>query len=419
MTKDAARKRATRDRVGGTRDRRTSDTSYAAAVRTDPKQRARDVDDVAAATVSAPVALMLARHMHAAGRHVGAFGRLLQEHRVAPKLTRRRLGEEPDGPTAPLETAHGDMISLAMHLRSWAERTAHASGVTPVESPSLMFGDGDTAARDEALRLLYPVTSNDRYAEQWCAAPGGHMPQPGETHSDTGRGPRAVRYSLPDPVTQVHLIAHGEGRDARRAEHVVPGTPAASIWDAHDALYDYGCGWMDRRGDSPADLAAAVDGLVELADAFATAASQVTGEIQRRVKAGTLTGVDQAKLGKASAELAAILDAPNDDEDWGNVNHLRGPFYRLRQALVGAKAALGPKPLHSNVFGRKYAGKTPVQLRDELGKERFTNRQIEKTTLANHRKADVLESMLAWMHATGAQTYDPARHLADVQAAQQ
>lgn len=63
--------------------------------------------------------------------------------------------------------------------------------------------------------------------------------------------------------------------------------------------YHNGCGWMYRRSDSPADLATAVDGLQELASAFATAASEVTDEIQRRIQAGTVAGVDEAKLTKA------------------------------------------------------------------------------------------------------------------------
>ncbi|GAB3902354.1 hypothetical protein GCM10029964_092680 [Kibdelosporangium lantanae] len=142
MTKDAARKRATRDRVGGTRDRRTGDTSYAAAVRSDPKQRARDVDEVAPATVSAPVALMMARHLHAAGLHLGASGQLAEQHNAMPR--QRGLGEEPTGSTAPLEIAYRDTITNVVHLKWWSERTAHASGVSPVETPRR--GDDDNAA---------------------------------------------------------------------------------------------------------------------------------------------------------------------------------------------------------------------------------------------------------------------------------
>ncbi|GAB3902363.1 hypothetical protein GCM10029964_092710 [Kibdelosporangium lantanae] len=67
---------------------------------------------------------------------------------------------------------------------------------------------------------------------------------------------------------------------------------------------------------------------------------------------------------------------------------------------------------------RRFAGKTAVELRDELGHERFGIRQIEKTGPADHSAAAVLESILAWMHATGDATYDPVRHLADVRAVQ-
>ncbi|GAB3902357.1 hypothetical protein GCM10029964_092690 [Kibdelosporangium lantanae] len=69
---------------------------------------------------------------------------------------------------------------------------------------------------------MYPVTSNDKDAEAWCSASGGRMPQPGETHAGTGRGSHAVRYSLPNEVTQVSLIARGEGRNARLAQQIVP-----------------------------------------------------------------------------------------------------------------------------------------------------------------------------------------------------
>jgi hypothetical protein len=324
----------------------------------------------------------------------------------------RRRPLDPAGPAADVGDGALD------ELRHWTERTAYASGATSSPEPGLFDPEPK-----KAWEKLYPTADPEGYVRGWCSVEGGRMPQPGDTtgygDQDTEKsGPRSIRFCLPGAVTEISLTAHARGKFVRPARDVVPGTPAAAVWDAHARLHDYVCGWMDRRGDSPADLAAAVDGLDELADVFATAVGQVAGEIQRRVKAGTLTGVDQAKFTEAAAELTAMLDAPGDDEDSGRVNHLSRPFYRLRQALVGAKATLGPTPLHSTVFGRKYAGKTPVELRNELGNERFTNRQIEKTTLANHRKADVLEAMLAWMHATGADTYDPDRHLADVQAAQ-
>jgi len=230
---------------------------------------------------------MLARHVRAARFHLGSWRSMAG----ARALPRDRAWEDPSGPAAPIIKADHTAHHALLELEQWSERTALASGaITAVPD---FFGPS-TPEGSAAARALYPQVDGD--SGGWCAVAGGHLPQPGEEHADAepdaGRG---VRQCLPGPVPAWHLSMHAEGRDVRRAQDVVPGTPAAPVWDAAGNLNRYACGWMDRHGDSPADLATALEGLAEVADQLASVTAQVFGEITRRIEDGTLAGADAAR----------------------------------------------------------------------------------------------------------------------------
>lgn len=377
---------------------------YARARREVARQAAIEAKDVpGAGDVPQPVAVMLARHLRAALMHLSTWGRLAEGARALP----RDSGvEKPSGPAAPiLEARHAALMAL-LDLEQWSERTALESGAIPA-LPDLI-GPGTPGGKAAAL-ALYPQREG---IDGWCAEEGGRMPQPGEDRAGgEGDGPdaRRVRHCLPGPVPSWHLTANSEGRDVRRARDVVPGTPAAPIWDSASRLYGYACGWMDRPGDSPADLAAALDGLEELATTFADVTGQLLGEIARRIEDGTLDGTDAARLAGARASLDQVLADPAG-EGWTR-NRLRGAIGQARAAITGATArpAAGT-PAPPAGLARQMAGKAPVQVRDEAGKERFYQRQRSRTRPTDYTRADHLEAILTWMHATGAAAYDPAAH---------
>jgi hypothetical protein len=239
----------------------------------------------------------------------------------------------------------------------------------------------------------------------------GRLPQPGEEHAGTGPG-RKTRYLLPGAVPVWHLCLSAEGRDVRRARDVVPGTPAEPTFDAAAALGSYAGGWMDRSGDSPADLAIALDGLAELADQLAGVTGQVLGELARRVEADTLDGADAGALARVRDRTRSALNE-SDPGGW-TVNHLSQIFHHARRAVAGAATKL-PDSGGARIpatLARRMAGKTAAQVRDELGGEMFLQRQRGRTRPENYDRAEALERMLTWMHATGAATYDPAAHAA-------
>jgi hypothetical protein len=44
------------------------------------------------------------------------------------------------------------------------------------------------------------------------------------------------------------------------------------------------------------------------------------------------------------------------------------------------------------------------------GSERFTQRQVSRVRPGDYTKADHLETVATWMHATGVAAYDPGAH---------
>ena len=354
-----------------------------------------------AAGVPQPAAVMLARHVQAAAKHLGTWQSLAEGARALPRD--RGLFEEPTGPTAPITRASHTAFLALSELQAWSERTALASGAIGALPDQL--GSGTEAAR----RALYPQPQGQPGG--WCAAEGGRLPQPGEEHAGSGPGPK-TRYLLPGAVPVWHLSLSAEGHDVRRARDAVPGTPAAPVFDAAAALNTYACGWMDRRGDSPADLAIALDGLAELAGQLASVTGQVLGELTRRIEAGTLDGADADALARVRERALGVLEE-RDPGGW-TVNHLRRIFHEARRAVAGAAATL-PDSAGTQIpatLTRQMAGKTPAQVRDGLGEEMFYQRQRGKTRPTDYGRAEALERILTWMHATGAATYDPAAHAA-------
>ncbi|WP_306358961.1 MULTISPECIES: hypothetical protein [unclassified Nocardia] len=380
MTSDKARKAKVRARMA-----RTGEPYSEAARQLDQTSDRDALRQLTAAVLPAPVAVMQARHIAAARMHLATARGLAAEH-GAPG-TVQRSGR---GGAGPLDTAYDQLRESLWDLQGYAERTALASGAIDA-LPEVM------KPNDPADKALYPGL------HAWCANPGRTMPQPGEDpDADQDDGER-VRHLLPGPaVPTTRLVPPGvSGLDTAKATDVVPGTPAEPIWEAQRVLSRYGCGWMFRAGDSPADLAAALDGCDRLFDDLVGAIGTVLGEIARRDDDGTLTGVDRDALDRARAVT-----------DFKKTSRFRAALRSAREAITGARAAL-PKPRGGRVpeaLARKMHGRTSAQIRHALGEEVFINRQIGKTREPNYTRADALARILAWMHATGATVYDQAAH---------
>ncbi|MFC7650344.1 hypothetical protein ACFQX6_65930 [Streptosporangium lutulentum] len=209
-----------------------------------------------------------------------------------------------------------------------------------------------------------------------------------------------VTHSLPGPVTGDRLSLRASGQSVVRVGDVAPGTPAAPIWDAAERLERYACEWMNRGGDSPADLAAALDGLEEVAERLQSVLGSVTAEIERRYADGCLEGGDHVGLaaqGGQADEAARTL-------------HRR--IYAMRHAMTGAAAALPPArpgtvPPH---IASPMDGKTLAEVRAELGDEVFMQRQVGKTRPGDDRQTTALARILTWMHVKGASVYDAPAH---------
>jgi hypothetical protein len=354
-------------------------------------------DVPAGGDVPQPVAVMMARHLQAAMLHLGRWRALGENAKAIPESP--RLGEKPKGPAAPVLTAEHEAFGILHDLQQWTERTAVASGAVP-EIPNWFGGTADPAG-DAARAALYPEPLG------WCAH-GGHLPQPGETPEDTAPA-RGIRHCLPGPVPDWELSMHASGKYVRKSGDIVPGTPAAPVFDAAARLEAYASGWAERPGDSPADLAAALDGLSEVVREFTEASTQLLREIARRAGNGTLSGVDTAQLAGAREKLTAMLDAPVSGG--GTTNHLNNALRDAAGAITGAAARPRPDaPPVPPVLARKLAGKTVAQVREELGSERFTQRQVSRVRPGDYTRADHLETVATWMHATGAAAYDPDAH---------
>ncbi|SFW12902.1 hypothetical protein [Amycolatopsis australiensis] len=410
MTTDKAAKRAARELAGGTRDRRTS-SSYTAARRADTRSARRHIealDEEPPATVDAPAAVMMARHLRAAQLHLSAVRSLAIGQNLILSST---ASDAPPGPFPAMQAAVDDSIVTTLHLQMWADRTAHASGA--IDEP-IDRGLNSDPATSVAWQQLYPGPRND-VSITWCAA-GGKMPQLGETLSGTVDDPPwdRTRYSLPGAVPTWTLSAYAEGRNVHRARDVVPATPAAPVWAAHEGLYRYASDWMNRRGDSPADLAAALDGLKEVAGMLPDVAEQIVDEVTARLERGRLTGVDRERFTAAAATLTGLLAKPTGDG--GRVNQLGRALWQMRRALTGAAVTTrsDADAQFSPSLRRECEGKTAVELRKLLGEEMFLQRQRSRVRPGVYDRAEQLEAMLTWMHATGANTYSATRHAATV-----
>ncbi|MFC7650345.1 hypothetical protein ACFQX6_65935 [Streptosporangium lutulentum] len=129
MTSDKSRKRDIRRRM------QQHNEPYAEAARRLAEQDAPPIlaDDVPAARVPAPVAMMLARHLDAATHHIGRAERLARGHGVSAFAEGDSLRDKPSGPLAEI----ADAATYDLHrLVDWAGRTAHESGAVPaVPSP--------------------------------------------------------------------------------------------------------------------------------------------------------------------------------------------------------------------------------------------------------------------------------------------
>lgn len=405
MTDDKARKRDARARSARTGE------PYTRARRAVTRQPARAADVPGADGVPQPAAVMLARHIRAASFHLGSWRTLAEGSRALPRDSGPSW-DEPAGPTAPVVRADRTACSALLDLELWSERTAMASGaITALPD----FSGPHTPEGSAAARALYPQPDGD--SGRWCATAGGHLPQPGEEHAGTdAAAARGVRHCLPGPVPAWHLSLHAEGINVRKAQDVVPGTPAAPIWDAAGTLNGYACGWMDRHGDSPGDLAAALEGLAELADQLASVTSQVLGEVTRRAEEGTLDGTAAEQVAAARDRALGVL--ADQDNDTGGGNHLRAAFWAARAALTGGHAQLPPAGERISLSAaRQMAGKTTAQIRAELGNEMFYQRQRSKTRPTDYARAASIERILTWMHCSGAASYDPAAHAGDDPAA--
>jgi hypothetical protein len=395
------RKRETRARM------RQTGEPYTVAARAVQQQQAPQVgvfslDEVAPVRLQAPVALMLARHLMAAGRHLSSAAQLADPMRN-------------DG--AGLGTAGGPVCEATttaqralLALRRWAETCAAASDVIPAAALESRRDavNPPSQTRRQAEDVLYPSLN------AWCSeAPGGTLPQPGERlgekrrpHQEADRN--EVQYLLPGPVPSKRLMTSGfSGQGVVHAKDVVPGTPAEAVWAAQRELAAYSSAWMFRDGDSPADLAAALDGLIEIADGIAGLTQSLAREFDDRLRAGTITGIDPDELRQATDDARDVLNG-----DWDNDRpSLAGRIGAVRDAVAGARAAL-PDPDPSGrvpaQLARELTGRTQAEIRHEYGQERFLERAMRGSDRSTILRP--LARILHWMQAHNIDRYDPTTH---------
>ncbi|MFD4320501.1 hypothetical protein [Streptomyces sp. NPDC058548] len=352
------------------------------------------------AEVPSTVAVMMARQIQAAHLHLSQFRDLVQTYGDGLVPEWPKPGQAPDNPVAQTLSAASRLL---YELREWSSRTAHASGAVSV-LPELV------AASEEQRRaeaLLYPPGG-------WCALPGGMMPPPGEARpAESAADPIAAQ--LLGPVPEKRYSARASGRSVQRALPAVADTPAAAVWTAEKVLYGYVCQHWETPGDTPADLAAAVDGLDELAGTFTSACTSILGEIRRRMEEGLLVDVDQAAFSEAAAAVRAQLGIEPE-----RVPKLAYALSCARQAMTGARAALPAASGDAHAFDAlaqtralgALDGKALPEVRRELGRERHWQRHRSKTRMPDYTAADWLRRAMHWMHAAGVSAYDHGAHLA-------
>ncbi|MFF1733736.1 hypothetical protein [Streptomyces sp. NPDC058247] len=352
------------------------------------------------AEVPSTVAVMMARQIHAAHLHLSAFRNLVQEYGDGLLPEWPKPGQAPDNP---MDQTLSEASRLLYELREWSSHTAHASGAVSV-LPEVI------AASEEQLRaeaVLYPPG-------EWCPLPGGTMPRPGEERpEETLEYP--VTTQLLGPVPEKRYAARASGKSVQKALPAVKDTPAATVWEAERSLYGFVCQHWEAPGDTPADLAAAVDGLDELADTFTSACTYTLGEIKRRLDEGLLIDVDEPAFAEAAAAVRAQLGIEPD-----RVPKLAYALSRVRQTMAGARAALPTATDDDHAFDAlaqarvlgALDGKTLTVVRRELGRERHWQRHRSKTRVPDYTAADWLRRAMHWMHAAGAGAYNHGAHLA-------
>ncbi|GHH54643.1 hypothetical protein [Streptomyces candidus] len=352
------------------------------------------------AEVPTTVAVMMARQIHAAHLNLSAFRNLVQEYGEGLVPEWPKPGQAPDNPVA---RTLGEASRLLYELREWSSHSAHVSGAVSV-LPEVI------AASEEQRRaeaVLYPPGG-------WCPLPGGTMPRPGEERPEEPLE-HPVTTQLLGPVPEKRYSARASGKSVQRALPAVKDTPAAAVWEAERSLSAFVCQHWEAPGDTPADLAAAVDGLDELADTFTSACTSTLGEIKRRLDEGLLVGVDEPAFNDAAAAVRAQLGIEPD-----RVPRLAYALSRVRGAMAGARAAM-PTALdddhafdalaRTRVLGA-LDGKSLTVVRRELGSERHWQRQRSKTRVPDYTAADWLNRAMHWMHAAGAGAYNHGAHLA-------
>ncbi|MFJ8388612.1 hypothetical protein ACIQ9Q_29625 [Streptomyces sp. NPDC094438] len=352
------------------------------------------------AEVPSTVAVMMARQINAAHLHLSAFRDLVQKYGDGLVPEWPKLGQAPDNP---VDQALSEASRLLYELREWSSHTAHASGAVSV-LPEII------AASEEQLRaeaVLYPPGG-------WCALPDGTMPPPGEERQEES-AEYPVTTQLLGPVPEKRYSARASGRSVQRALPAVTDTPAGAVWEAERALHGFVCQHWEAPGDTPADLAAAVDGLDELADTFTSACTYTLGEIKRRLDEGLLVDVDEPAFAEAAAAVREQLGIEPD-----RVPKLAYALSRVRQAMTGGRAALPSvigdarafdAPAQARALGA-LDGKTLTEVRRELGRERHWQRHRSKTRMPDYTAADWLRRAMHWMHAAGVNAYDHGTHLA-------
>ncbi|MFD3889981.1 hypothetical protein [Streptomyces microflavus] len=346
------------------------------------------------------VAVMMARQIHAAHLHLFQFRDLVQTYGGGLVPEWPKPGRAPDNPVdQTLRTAS----RLLYELREWSSRSSYTSGAVSVLPE--VIGASEEQRRAEAV--LYPPGG-------WCALPGGTMPPPGEERQEES-AEYPIAAQLLGPVPEKRYSARASGRSVQRALPAVADTPAAAVWAAERALYGYVCQHWETPGDTAADLAAAVDGLDELADTFTSACTYVLGEIRRRMEEGLLVGVDEEAFTESVAAVRVQLGIEPE-----RVPKLAYALSRVRQAMTGARAALpaaagGTRAVDALAQARALGaldGKTLPEVRRELGTERHWQRQRSKTRMPDYTAADWLRRAMLWMHAAGVNVYDHGAHLA-------
>ncbi|MFE4264475.1 hypothetical protein [Streptomyces sp. NPDC056883] len=351
------------------------------------------------AEVPTTVAVMMARQIHAAHLHLSAFRNLVQQYGdgLVPEFP--KAGQAPDNPVAQALDATSRLL---YELREWSSHSAHASGAVSA-LPEVI------AASEEQLRaeeVLYPTG-------EWCRQPGGVMPQPGEVQPEK-KPEYPVTTQLLGPVPEKRYSARASGKSVQRALPAVADTPAAAVWQAERALSGYVCQHWEAPGDTPADLAAAVDGLGELADTFTGACTSTLGEIRRRLDEGLLVGIDVPAFTAAEASVCAQLGIEED-----RLPELVYGLSRVRWAMDGARAAL-PRAMDGEEFDAlaqarvlgALDGKPLLAVRRDLGLERHWQRHRSKTRVPDYTAVDWLMRAVHWMHAAGVGAYNHRAHLA-------